>query len=128
MKEAKIHEFDPVIYPRLLWVCANSTKQALVERFEINEKQTEESLEINGVTTTLVSDLETKKHGILVFCTSKKQLTISNIAHESVHVADAIFEAIQAVGEDFSVGNEPFAYLVGWAAGCMNQVRINKFK
>lgn len=115
----KIHQFDPIIYPRLLWVCTTANKDEMLKNFKLNESELEKSLYINGVTTCKTELLSSGKFGVLVFCNNKKQLTISNIAHESVHVADCIFEDIGATGQDFSQGNEPYAYLVGWASECI---------
>lgn len=62
----KIHEFDPVIYPRKLWV---------------------------AVSTDTFSD---RLGGILVRFESKNAITIANIAHESSHIAMNIFDYIGA--------------------------------
>ncbi len=120
-KKLIIHEFDPLIYPRKLWVCTNATVE-LTSSFELDEGDMIKSLEMNAVTTYITRNLKTEKLGVLVFCKNKKLMTVSNIAHESVHVADAIFEAIGGHGEDFSIGNEPYAYLVGWVAGSIDEV------
>ncbi|MEG1838961.1 MAG: hypothetical protein RR220_06700 [Bacteroidaceae bacterium] len=53
---------------------------------------------------------------------------INTIVHESVHIASCIFDDC-SMTMGFSDGrDEHFAYLVGWAADCINQVRTNKFK
>ncbi len=121
----KIHEFDPCVYPMKLWVCVDSSdefKDELVKTFEMDEKETAKSIAINGVTTCETKLLSTNKKGVLVFCSNFELLTVSNIAHESVHVADCIFEYIGACSQDFSYANEPYAYLVGWAAECISKV------
>lgn len=126
MKKPIIHEFDPLVYPRLLWVCINATKAGLMERFSLDERETDRSFELHGAATCVTRCLASERYGILVFCQNRKFLTTSNIAHESVHVADAIFEAIGGTGQDFQQGNEPYAYLVGWAADCIGKAL--KFK
>ena len=50
----------------------------------------------------------------------------SLIAHESVHIADYFYEACGCNSEDFTDGNEAYAYLVGWAAGCIANVLIKE--
>ena len=55
-------------------------------------------------------------------------MLVSDVAHESVHVASCIFDDCNMTF-GFSDGkDEHFAYLVGFAADCINQVRTNKFR
>lgn len=63
-----------------------------------------------------------KKTGLIgVMCIMyNEKLKISEIAHESVHIADYFFEALGMNGEDFTEGDEAYAYLVGWIAGCFD--------
>ena len=49
-------------------------------------------------------------------------------AHESTHVADIVWDAIGAIGEDSTQGNEPYAYLLGWVAGKVGQYIIDTLK
>lgn len=102
----KIHEFDPVIYPRKLWVAVSTdTFDAIVD---------------------CVRDKLRNLGGILVRFESKNAITIANIAHESSHIAMNIFDYI---GAKVDLANqETFSYLVGWVADCINQVRTGKFK
>ena len=70
-----------------------------------------------------VVDLDKSNNGVLVIFPSKKQMTVKTIAHESVHVATQIFSDCN-MGFSFEAGmDEHFAYLVGWAADCMNNIR-----
>lgn len=39
-------------------------------------------------------------------------------AHEAVHIADYFFESLGMNGEDFTEGDEAYAYLVGWVFQC----------
>lgn len=126
--EVKIYEFDPVIYPRLLWVCGCKDASTLSDVFEIGATIEE----LNGMlsySNATVTGAERKKdgaYGVLVFYKNKRNLTGSVIAHESVHVADYIFEHLGMVAQEFSSKNEPYAYLVGWAAKCINEARTFK--
>lgn len=53
-------------------------------------------------------------------------MTAKNIAHESTHAALEIFAY---VGARISYDNqEPYAYLVGWIADCIDKVKNNKIK
>jgi len=128
MAETKIHEFDPVIYPRKLWVCVNATKESLCTTFEFDgtEAGIEESLRKNSAAVCSVTRISDDSVGVLVFTAHKAWLIGSVIAHESVHVADYYFEGLSMTAQTFECGNEPYAYLVGWAAKCINQARISK--
>lgn len=50
--------------------------------------------------------------------------TTVEFAHEAVHVADYYFQYTNQRTEDFSDGNEGYAYLVGWAAGKLSNAVI----
>lgn len=77
-KTPRVDMYDPVIYPRLLWV----------------------STELEG----------------------------GDAAHEAVHIADYIFEQLGMYSQQFHDNNEQYAYLVGWAAGCISKTIIKNIK
>ena len=117
----KIHEFDPVIYPRKLWV-AVSTRYI----FQIDFEGVSEWDDTADAIVDCVRDKLRNLGGILVRFESKNAITIANIAHESSHIAMNIFDYI---GAKVDLANqETFSYLVGWVADCINQVRTGKFK
>lgn len=61
--------------------------------------------------------------GIICIIYVPEEIDTSIVAHESVHIADYYFEITGMRGEDFSEGgNESYAYLVGWCAGCFTKV------
>ena len=61
--------------------------------------------------------------GILCIIYKPELVDSANIAHESVHISDYYFEITGMNNEDFSTGgNEGYAYLVGWVAGCFVKV------
>lgn len=109
-----IHEFDPLIYPRKLWV-AKST-DILSDRFEgLSDWDDNSYAMVNNV-----YDKVHGKGGILVRF-AEGGLTVSTIAHESSHAAMDIFSYI---GATVDLDNqEPYSYLVGWIASCLEQVR-----
>lgn len=112
----KIHEFDPVIYPRKLWVAVST--DTFSDRFESEWDDT--------AIVDCVRDKLRNLGCILVRFESKNAITIANIAHESSHIAMNIFDYI---GAKVDLANqETFSYLVGWVADCINQVRTGKFK
>lgn len=116
----KVHQFDPVIYPSLLWVMVGD--EVPKGRFPQLDP-----LEENAIgQTESTNDEENNKNGVMVRFRNLKEMTACNIAHESVHVAA---EMMRYVGGCIEVNNqEPFAYLVGWAADCIEQVKKGKFK
>ena len=124
-----IDKYDPVIYPRLLYVCKNCTLKDLRDRFT-----TRKGLEISDewdpsseTFTSYVIDKKTKDQVILVCigykCDSMEDY-ISDICHEAEHVKQSIFEDI---GLPTTVNSqEADAYLVGWAAKCIYTTFIKK--
>ena len=122
MGKIKIHEFDPDIYPMTLWVCLEAKHEELKEVFEVTPEETElkDAVEKNAATTCTVIRRSDNKHGVLVFTKKKQHMETHIIAHESVHVADAFFQRLSMMSQVFTDGNEPYAYLGGWAAKCIN--------
>lgn len=69
---------------------------------------------------------DTKKLGELIWFPNETSIEQEKVTHESVHAAMDIFRDI---GADVDIGNqEPFAYLAGWIADCIDQVKRDKFK
>lgn len=115
-----IHEFDPCIYPRLLWVVKGGTLEGIKDIFDTDIEE-----EDGGAVTFPVRRKVDNRLGYCVWF--PKSCDIRNldwIAHESSHVALCIFNDVGAVITN--EGQEPFAYLVGWVFKCINEVR--KFK
>ena len=119
MKKKGYYEFDPVIYPRKLWVHIG------VDFIDIAKSAFDGIIlpdgkdEYFGITYEKAERKSDKKYGILVSFPLKKYMTMGNISHESSHVVDAIEEAC---GIDH--GKEPSAYLFGWVASCINKARL----
>lgn len=114
-----IHEFNPQIYPRLLWVCFKATRKELEDKFNFTGP-IEDYWYKEGVTTSKCTNKETGLGGILVW-TGKTKISTNYISHEAVHVASMIFEYI---GEEQKT-DECFAYLVGWVAECIEKAMKN---
>lgn len=120
-KKTTIHEFDPCIYPRKLWVVKGGTLDDIREtlEFEIEEN------ECGGAVTFPANDKKGHFSGYCVWFPKSSDINnLDWIAHESTHVALSIFGDIGAIVtmED----QEPLAYLVGWVFRCIDVVR--KFK
>lgn len=120
-KKTIIHEFDPCIYPRLLWVVKGGTLEGIQETFEVE-------CEADDVGGAVTLPARRRSDGRLGYCVWFPKVgdtrRLDWIAHESSHVAVCIFNDIGGVitYED----QEPFAYLVGWVFGCIDTIR--KFK
>ena len=135
-----IHKFE-TLYPRSIWVvnCSETDPEFLLKRFtfyvntegwnKINKNMEDEFA--SSCTTAIagcyvVEEKSTRNVGILLVIYDIDSVDTSVIAHESVHLADYIYEATGCNSEDFSDGNEAYAYLVGWAAGCIANVLIKE--
>jgi hypothetical protein len=122
-KKTVIHEFDPCIYPRLLWVVKGGELEEIRKTLEFGELGDDEQK--GGAVTISAYDNANKKGGFLVwFPKSGEMSNLDWIAHESTHVALGIFDYI---GSEVAANeSEPFAYLVGWVFGCIDKVRKYK--
>ena len=120
----QIHQFDPVIYPFELWVAVTDNIAVLNERFcRMNGADLDTKLNDYKAVTYYVKEREGNLYkGALVVFTEERWMTIETIAHESVHVARRCWECI---GEDI-LGEEADAYLVGWVAKCIREVKDGK--
>lgn len=121
-KRTKIDEYDPVIYPRKLWVSLyNNTMKPFTDRFCYRDGCELTDMGNSGETnagTYCVVEKSTGKYGCLVLIDSiglkDKALLIDTIAHESEHVKTNIFEDIQLYTNVES--QEADAYMVGFIA------------
>lgn len=114
------YEYNPIIYPRRVFVVIGSRETALNGFDGMDEEMFPDNPDYKAVTFDKVSRKDTGSYGCLVFFVSKKDMTIEVIAHEASHVVDAIEEAI---GMDH--GGEASAYLFGWVADSINKARNN---
>lgn len=120
-KIEEIHEFDPQIYPRLLWVAVGAPDSVINDMFE----------DVSPMDSTANAQVDycrrvkpEIKGGVLVRFANRKAMTTSIIAHESAHIAVGIFNYI---GAPIDINHqEPFSYLCGWAARCINNVKTKK--
>jgi hypothetical protein len=120
----KIYQFDPNIYPRLLWIAVGVDYACIKDYFATDIPDLDES-ELAGVYNAR-TEKPKKRGGILIRFKSKKEMTADIIAHESAHAALEIFDYIGCVADPKN--QEPFAYLVGWIAGCCEKVKTGKFE
>jgi len=128
MEKVIVHEFDPVIYPRKVWIVVTNNPQILTDHFNYIDDSDNSPFD---TAHAFVFDCKHRVSGLKGTCicfTKKNAITFENVSHESVHIASSIFNDLgMTIG--FNGGrDEHFAYLVGWVADCCNQVRTNKFK
>lgn len=132
MNKFKIYQFDPVIYPRKLWVACDGTVKDLNDSFaDIDDENSplNESSFKNAIAST-TSNLRSRKsgaYGVLVWMPDKSKVDVATVAHEAVHAATGILRDI-GIQFDFDMEDEYLAYLVGFCADCINQVRTGKIK
>lgn len=123
-KEPIIYEFDPVIYPRKLWVCIGLDEAIIKEHF-CDKNAQELSFYANSAYWAITFDevfrVDTKKKGELVVFHSKNDMRMGVIAHEASHVVDGIEEAI-----GMTHGDEPSAYLFEWVCESINLARLGE--
>ena len=119
-----IHEFDPKIYPRLLWVTYGCPTAVLKDMF--GDEATDMPKNADAETVVCQRKKPDVRGGVLIRFENKAAMTTKNIAHEAVHAALDIFDYVEArISSD---NQEPFAYLVGWIADCCQQVKTGKVK
>ena len=115
----QIHQFENAIYPRKLWVAVCDNEEAVNKRFGVDFENSDRW----QAYVFSCTDSESGNLGVCCIFRRKKYLTVKNIAHEAVHVASNIFnDCNMTMGFD-NGKDEHFAYLVGWVADCINQLK-----
>lgn len=119
-----IKQFNFDIYPCCLFVAINVSTKELLNNFLLCDKydlhdtikvdidELEEKLFVCDAVTTPVISKRNGSKGILILL--KSNTTIRTMVHESVHATDYVFEMTNSYSQEFSEGNEPYAYLVDW--------------
>lgn len=119
MSKKGYYEYDPVIYPRKLWVHVGYDLQAIAAKsFEGVEPPEKEYY---GVTYEEVTRKGDNCLGVLVSFQSTKDMTMGVCAHEASHACDYIEGAI-----GMEHGGEASAYLLGWIASCIGKARVRE--
>lgn len=111
-----IKEFDPVIYPRKVWVCIGDFKEAAL-KFEYSDGKPLEEKEkgFYGVTFNNVVTKGHDKLGVLIHFRHVEKP--SQAMHEAIHAANAIFDDL---GITFTLyADEHYAYFVEWICDCI---------
>lgn len=120
--KTKIYEFDPVIYPRKLWITYEATNEELNKMFPYGDsdgRRFEDEKQYYGITYK-TADKE-NKGGVLIRFESKDAMTPWNITHEVIHAAGFICKYV-GIEPDFE-NDEAFTYLATWIAKCCCKVK-----
>ena len=112
---AMIHEFDPQIYPRLLWVMIGGSEKDIIAQFK-NCDGTEFNLsDFNKANCAFCIHARQKSTGLIgefIWITERKYARGSTMTHEAAHAA---MDICYDLGIEIDpLNQEPFAYLVGW--------------
>lgn len=121
MKKKGYFEYDPVIYPRMLWVHIGEDLPEVVELCFDSKLVYGDPRQYCGVTYRDVIRKDNKKLGILVSFPKRKYMTMGNICHEAMHVTDNIELAC-----GIRHGDEPSAYIMEWVGSCINKARLGQ--
>ena len=131
MSKGKIYEFDPLLYPRLLWI-VNGSESFVKENFRKKggEELTDEDVDMRYV-DAWVCKCERKSDntlGIVFFFDSG--IEAKQLVHECYHALTAFVSEINADLPDYdSEGMEEFAaYLIEWIFDCCWKVKQRKVK
>ena len=111
-------EYDPVIYPRKLWVHIGDDFKELAPKAFCNIV-VDENKDYYGVEYGEVIRKSDDKYGILVSFPKRKDMTMDICVHEASHVCDDLQKAT-----GLEHGGESSAYLIGWIASCINNARL----
>lgn len=124
-----IHEFDPVIYPRKLWITYDATADELNEAFpsgDINGKRFEDEEGYFGITYRTKKG-DTQKGGVLIrFADNNEAMTSYNMVHEAIHAAGYICRYV-GIEADWD-NDEAFTYLATWIVKCCESIKEKEDK
>lgn len=127
MSKLRLMMFDPILYPRKVWVAIGGTIKQLQDRFTDEEgNELDEDTTGFAAKTGQAKSKETGNLGVLIWFPKTEDVKCGNIAHEAVHAALFIANEMGFRVEVYN--DEPIAYLVGWIAGCINAMKTNTVK
>lgn len=117
----KIHQFDPVIYPILLWVIDGMDIEGIRKEFRtINNDEPLIFIPSEGGTAYTQNRVICKdgEYGCLIVLVNKSRITAGMMAHEATHAARVIWDHLM----EENTGSEADAYLVQWIVNCIEIV------
>lgn len=124
----KVHQFDPVLYPRKIWIVKGYglTKQIKEHFISADGEPLNVDYESDCYACVwgMVRYKDVDKLGVLIWLQPK--FNFESCAHEAVHVVNKIFtDCCVDYGQTH---DEHFAYFVGKVSYWMYQVWTGKFK
>lgn len=127
-RQAKIYQFDPMIYPRFLWVVTGGDYSDIKKWFlHYSGEEIEESdIENMGGMTNSVTFRHNQCLGILIWFPNIHLAKANWITHESTHGTLELFDQL-GLRVDYR-NQEPVAYLAGWFAECIEFVKMGRAK
>lgn len=125
-RQAKLYQFDPMIYPRLLWVVTGGDYSDIKKWFLTYDGEEIEESDVSnlGGLTISVTFRQTQSLGILIWFPDIRLAKANWITHESTHGTLELFEQL-GLRVDYR-NQEPVAYLAGWFAECVEFVKTGK--
>ena len=114
-----IHRYPMGIYPRTLWITFDATPEDLNLQFPTGDTCNKPFVVLDksdDARVDTVCDIANKS-GFLIRFDGIKSARMGVVAHEANHVADDVYDYIDAIPD--IKNNEPHAYLVGWVAACV---------
>lgn len=109
------------IYPLTLWITFDATPEELNLQFPTGDTCGKPFVAFDkGVDARedMVCDIA-DKGGFLIRFDGIKSARMGVVAHEANHVADDVYDYIDAMPD--IKNNEPHSYLVGWVAACVEE-------
>lgn len=130
MSKFIVHEFDPVIYPRKVWITKGSSKDIISKIKENYRTPEDEYLSDDGVDTSkacvwsVMENNDAKRLGVLILLV--ENVTVGVAAHEAIHAANCICRDCN-IHYDCD-NDEHYAYLVQFITDSIWQTWTGKFK
>ena len=125
-RQAKIYQFDPMIYPRFLWVVTVGDYSDIKKWFQTYSGEEIEESDVSNLCGMAISVTfrQTRSLGILIWFPDIRLAKANWITHESVHGTLEFFDQL-GLRVDYR-NQEPVAYLAGWFAECIEFVKTGK--
>ena len=134
MKSSRLTEINLQIYPRKIWVVdlrGVECIECFIKTLKFKTKRLDGTFKLvcdgyksdyfDNVRASVIEAISSKNDiGIIVFLLNP--CDVSSIVHESVHVADYIFESLGMSSQNYCDGNEQYAYLVEYVFKEINKV------
>ena len=120
-----IWEFDPQVYPKLLWVAVNPNEELEQSKFKSLHDKDEPLLKVEMddclACVYVVRKIENCKTGSMIVFKDLSTLTSGIIAHEAVHVVSNLCRFIGLKYNEYD--DEHISYLVEWVVNCCDKVK-----